>query len=743
MSNALFLPSTSAYEMLTSSDNFSLAWERVRYFDRPGSRDWIGLKVFAANRDYNLEMLRQSLIERTFEPSYPEIKYLPKPSLTLRPMAVLAVSDRIIFQAIANVIAERGRSTLAMVTNRQSFANVLSKRRQKQFFAPWKQQYRLFQEKFCELVEEGNVWLAETDLAAFYETIDHTTLFNRLREGKFLDERSLEHLQAYLPIWSSVRSGTQVARGVPQGCLASDLLANIFLYDLDRELAVQEYYYLRYVDDIRVISKTKDAVQRGLIQIDTTLKSIGLLLQTKKTMVRQITDLGEETDRLAAQLSEIDRRFNEPELPDLPPLDPLLEPSLHDVALLGEDFNAKVDPPKTAPTVQQELLELFGKSKRSIDFDDSDPFAERHLRFCLYRLEPDPGIVVAVLSLFVERPWLSEIIALYLRKCELDKEAIGHLRNVIETHNVYDSVVALAIDILVRQEVSLRPQHDLFRKWLTDGSRDWPLLRVAAIALGESSDNMLVLLETVCSLSPSVRRVAMIQALRLARDQDEATHIFNTCIEDSTPVVIDALLYQLYNEWGLTLDDLELGDRVLSDYCIACAKGYDNTLPAIQPDYIRSVFAKSYNVEFSDTMDFHALLGSDYERASEFLWQAENSYLVNPSRYVSQLDLFHEELLYPILVDKLYWKSTRDELAQVAFPDRVRYFLAHKVGLASFGSAVFKCHHLRSSCPEAHTRLHRQLIATSPITWRQRNGLKKRLGAGYQELADWLLAGCP
>ena len=96
--------------MLTSPENFRLAWERVRYFDRPDSRDWIGLKVFAANRDYNLEMLRQSLIERTFEPSYPEIKYIPKPSLTLRPMAMLAVSDRVIFQAIVNVVAEKRRA---------------------------------------------------------------------------------------------------------------------------------------------------------------------------------------------------------------------------------------------------------------------------------------------------------------------------------------------------------------------------------------------------------------------------------------------------------------------------------------------------------------------------------------------------------------------------------------------------------------------------------------------------------
>jgi uncharacterized membrane protein len=61
---------TSAFDLLISPKNFRLAWERVRYFERQDSRDWIGLKVFVANRDHNLEILRQSLIQKTFVPAY-------------------------------------------------------------------------------------------------------------------------------------------------------------------------------------------------------------------------------------------------------------------------------------------------------------------------------------------------------------------------------------------------------------------------------------------------------------------------------------------------------------------------------------------------------------------------------------------------------------------------------------------------------------------------------------------------
>jgi retron-type reverse transcriptase len=725
--------------MLVSADNFKLAWLRVRYFDRPDSRDWVGLKVFAANRDYNLAVLRQNLIARTFEPSFPEIKYIPKPSLTLRPMAILPIGDRIIYQAIANVISEKGRFALSVVSDRQSFANVLAETHEQRMFVHWKKQYPLFQDKFCALVDEGNVWLAETDIAAFYETIDHQTLFHRLLDDGFVDDRVLEYLQSYLPAWGSVKAGMYVSRGVPQGCLASDLLANVFLYEFDKDQAAQEYHYLRYVDDIRVLGETKDAVQRGLIRIDIAFKSIGLLLQTKKTIVRQIGDLSGEVDRMAAQLSELDQRLNEPDLSLS--TDPLLEPTVQQVALLGAELDSATHASPPPPTPQQDLLALFWRSKERID-SDGDPFAERHLRFCLYRLSPNVDVVNAVLAYFTERPWLSEIITYYLRKGKLQRKATKYLRNVVATHRVYDHVVALAIDILVRQQVSLRSQHRIFRQWLADERRDWPLLCGAAIALGESSDNMAVLLRASKSCSPSVRRMATIQALRLATNPGEAGQVLKASIGDRSPVVVDALLYQLYNEWQLTLKGLCPREESLSEYCRLGAKGYDNSLPAVQPDYIRYVLVRDYNIKPSDSVDFHALLGADHQRASDFLWCAQNSYLVNPSRYVSQIGMFHEELLYPIMVDKLRLKGTREELAKVELTNRLDFLQSHTKGLAAFAGGLIACHSLRAN-PETHTRLHSELTQTTPITWRQRDALKMKLQGAYQELVDWMTAGYP
>jgi hypothetical protein len=191
----------------------------------------------------------------------------------------------------------------------------------------------------------------------------------------------------------------------------------------------------------------------------------------------------------------------------------------------------------------------------------------------------------------------------------------------------------------------------------------------------------------------------------------------------------------------LTLAKLNVGQESVSEYCLTVAKGYDLSLPAFDPDYIRHKFVKFYFVDIPTFLDFRAFLGTHYDSAAKFLNIATGSYLVNPSRYVSQLNLFHEELLYPIMVDKLKLKNTKEELALVEFGNRLDMLKA-KRELAVFCGAVLSCNTLRAN-PETHGRLHRQLTETSPVSPKQRDALKKSLCAGYQELVSWILAGCP
>ena len=683
-------------------------------------------------------------------------------------MAMLAVPDRIVFQAIGNVIASRGRSRLAVVSNKQSFANVLAEPGHKPLFSHWKHQYYLFQEQYLQLVDEGNTWVAETDVAAFYETIEHHALLEVLTNQSYIDEEIASHLREYLPIWSGVRHGKSAYRGVPQGCLTSDLLANVFLYEFDREFATKEYHYLRYVDDIRLLGPTKEVVQRGLISVDMFVKSLGLLLQTKKTLVRKIENPGSESDRLTAQLSEIDSRLKKPEAYIADRLsDPILAIPVHKLATIADEgeITALDEDSLNEPTeqfgiaeeskqsflglidkmhqemllkAQKELRELFWESFKDLDSPEH-PFAERHLRFAVYRLEPEPDITEKILPLFVDRPWLGAVIEHYLRKAKPDLQIVEFLKQVVATHNVYDSVVSSAVRLLKQKNVPLREHQALFRRWVFDEEKQWYLKEACILALGEFEDNLSVLLKSFTSSSAVVRRMALIQSLRLARNKDEAIYIAGQAVDDSSPDVANTLIHLIYDEWEISLKDLQTSDTPIPEHCHRYARGYDESLPSVQTDYIRHIMRKSYKIDVDSNVDFRALLKSGYDRAASFLWHAETSYLSNPSRYVSQLDLFHEELLYPLLVDKLAVKNRHEDLAQVEFTDRINMVGKKEPKLSTFAGAIAECRRLRAN-PETHSRFHRQLTYTNPISWRQRDGLRRRLAGGYQELVQWIEA---
>ena len=114
---------------------------------------------------------------------------------------------------------------------------------------------------------------------------------------------------------------------------------------------------------------------------------------------------------------------------------------------------------------------------------------------------------------------------------------------------------------------------------------------------------MSALIQAIGSPSPALRRMIVLQALRIARTPEEATHICQLAIHDSSPIVIDTLLYLIYNEWELTIGNLGINNKPLTYYCITIAKGYDNSLPLIQQDYVRHIFIKSYEVAILEPID--------------------------------------------------------------------------------------------------------------------------------------------
>jgi retron-type reverse transcriptase len=87
-----------------SMDNFHLAWERVLRSLHAENKDRIAFRVFASGIDINLEQLRQEIEAGTYAPSPASKVYLPKVARTLRTIPVLTVRDRVVYQALGNLI---------------------------------------------------------------------------------------------------------------------------------------------------------------------------------------------------------------------------------------------------------------------------------------------------------------------------------------------------------------------------------------------------------------------------------------------------------------------------------------------------------------------------------------------------------------------------------------------------------------------------------------------------------------
>lgn len=158
---------------------------------------------------------------------------IPKPSGGTRPLGIPTVIDRLIQQAIAQVLIP----IFDPLFSKFSFG-----------FRPGKSAHQaIYQVR--EYISQGYRIAVDMDLAKFFDTVDHDILMNRVSQ-KIRDKRVLHLIGKCLRAGVKVSGRFQQTRcGVPQGGPLSPLLANILLHDLDTELETRRHRFVRYADD--------------------------------------------------------------------------------------------------------------------------------------------------------------------------------------------------------------------------------------------------------------------------------------------------------------------------------------------------------------------------------------------------------------------------------------------------------------------------------------------------------------
>lgn len=298
--------------------NFVLAYKRAWTETRPIAKDNLGFRVFSRNLQKNLKVLQSKVQQCIFENQIHScLKFAePKNNFTLRWYHILKMEDLIVYQAIANYIAQHFKQGFLDVENNTSFGYVLNYKENEYFYEYWKNGYERFEKLVTSNFLDGKIWRLKTDIVSFFENIEHEILIKQLQET--LDEESypvIQLLSILLRAWSPHDSENHLSRGLPIGPSASSFFANLYLFPIDIEFKNQGFF--RYVDDIRIMSGTKQSAIKTFVHLDEALKRIGLNLQTKKTSLDKIYSISQEIQVLKINEANYDDAANEERLEKL------------------------------------------------------------------------------------------------------------------------------------------------------------------------------------------------------------------------------------------------------------------------------------------------------------------------------------------------------------------------------------------------------------------------------------------
>jgi RNA-directed DNA polymerase len=264
-------------ERILRRENMQQAWERVRTNQGAPGSDGMSLEDFPAYACEHWSEIRQSLKDGHYQPRPVRRVVIPKPhGKGERKLGVPCVVDRVIQQAILQVLSP---------IFDPSFSEYSFGCRPKRSAHGAIRQVKTF-------VKSGYRTVVDLDLEKFFDTVNHDVLMSRVAR-KVTDKVLLSLIGRYLRAGVMVGSTIEPTElGTPQGSPLSPLLSNILLDDLDKELEVRGLRFVRYVDDVVILVKSKRAGRRVMAKIGRYLtQKLKLKVNREKSRVVKIEEL--------------------------------------------------------------------------------------------------------------------------------------------------------------------------------------------------------------------------------------------------------------------------------------------------------------------------------------------------------------------------------------------------------------------------------------------------------------------
>jgi RNA-directed DNA polymerase len=200
--------------------------------------------------------IREQLLSGSYEPSPVRKVEIAKPGGGVRMLGIPTVMDRMIQQAVSQVLTPIFDPTFS----EDSYG-----------FRPGRSTHQAVL-RAREHMAAGHRWVVDLDLARFFDTVQHDVLMRRVSR-RVKDKRVLRLIGRFLR--SGMMEGGLTSprtKGTPQGGPLSPLLSNILLDDLDQELERRGHRFVRYADDFQVFVKSKAAGERVKASLERFLE---------------------------------------------------------------------------------------------------------------------------------------------------------------------------------------------------------------------------------------------------------------------------------------------------------------------------------------------------------------------------------------------------------------------------------------------------------------------------------------
>ena len=257
-------------EQVVERENMLQALRRVQQNKGAPGVDGMDVKSLTPFLKEHWQGIRAELLDDAYKPKPVRRVEIPKPDGGVRLLGIPTVLDRLIQQALLQVLTP----VFDPGFSEHSYG-----------FRPGRSAHQAVKEA-RKYIEEGYRYTVDIDLEKFFDRVNHDRLMARVAR-KVKDKRVLRLIRRYLQAGVMVNGVCiESEEGTPQGGPLSPLLANIMLDDLEKELEKRGHRFARYADDCNIYVKTPRAGERVMASVrEFVEKRLKLKVNEKKSKV--------------------------------------------------------------------------------------------------------------------------------------------------------------------------------------------------------------------------------------------------------------------------------------------------------------------------------------------------------------------------------------------------------------------------------------------------------------------------